>query len=347
MVRLTDKEKIVLYGLVKYPELNDIELAQKIKIKRPTITAIRNRLEKQEVYLTKKIPDISRLGCEIINITHTEYNPLTPYKTRKTKAENQNTFLEIQTDTQKLTISCEKNYTQTRRKIEEHIRFNDKHGYAQKKQITNTIFPIKLSTLLMNFEFGPLMRKTLSIKEENEGKSRGPEVIKPARLNDTEKTILYALVKYPELREKEIAEKTDYTRQTVNNIHRKLKKEKLLKTIRVPNIKKLGLELIVLTNVFMKPVATTKTRFKAADKVMEEGSQVLIISNLLESAMLSVSKSYTNVRKTYRKLFSYYKQNDFIEKRPEVKIIALNEVKHYKYDYTTLTKNILDINAKV
>lgn len=347
MAKLTDKEKIVLYGLVKYPELNDIELAQKIKIKRPTITAIRNRLEKQRIYTTKKIPDISCLGCEIINITHTEYNPVTPYKTRKTSAENPNTFLEIQTDNQKLTISCEKNYTQTISKIEEDIRFNDKHGYANKKQITNTIFPIKLSTLLMNFEFGPLIRKTLSIEEKKEGKTHGHEGIKPTRLNETEKTILYALVKYPELREKEIAEKTDYTRQTVNNIHRKLKKEKLVKTIRVPNIKKLGLELIVFTNVFMKPVAKIETRFKAADTVIEEGSQVFIISNLLESAMLSVSKNYTKVRKTYRKLFSYYKQNDFLEKRPEVKIIPINDVKHYRYDYTKLTKNILDIKKEI
>ena len=44
-IALTDKEKIVLWGLCRYPLLNDEELSSKLNLKRSTLTAIKNRLK--------------------------------------------------------------------------------------------------------------------------------------------------------------------------------------------------------------------------------------------------------------------------------------------------------------
>lgn len=52
MLNLTEKEKHVLQSLIKWPQLNDSEISSEIDIKRPTVTAIRNKLEKERIYET-------------------------------------------------------------------------------------------------------------------------------------------------------------------------------------------------------------------------------------------------------------------------------------------------------
>ena len=51
--------------------------------KRPTITAIRNKLEKKRLYEKFIIPDLEKIGCEIILARYGEFNPLTPWIKRE------------------------------------------------------------------------------------------------------------------------------------------------------------------------------------------------------------------------------------------------------------------------
>ena len=45
---LTKKEKLVIYGLVRYPQLTDKELSEKLNLKHSTLTSIRHRLKENE-----------------------------------------------------------------------------------------------------------------------------------------------------------------------------------------------------------------------------------------------------------------------------------------------------------
>ena len=47
---ITEKEKIILYGLVKYPRFTDKQLSEKFNIKHSTVTSIRHRLFEEEYY---------------------------------------------------------------------------------------------------------------------------------------------------------------------------------------------------------------------------------------------------------------------------------------------------------
>jgi PAS domain S-box-containing protein len=67
---LTEKDKTVLYGLVRYPEYNDIELAKKLRIKRSTLTSIKNKLSRAGFYTTLRIPNLPVLGYELVSISY-------------------------------------------------------------------------------------------------------------------------------------------------------------------------------------------------------------------------------------------------------------------------------------
>lgn len=71
-IPLTEKEKLVFYGLVKYPEFSDQQLSEKLKEKRSTITSIKNKLLRKNFYKTKIIPDFSLLECELLCIAYGE-----------------------------------------------------------------------------------------------------------------------------------------------------------------------------------------------------------------------------------------------------------------------------------
>ncbi|MEM2899573.1 MAG: hypothetical protein QXT63_02170 [Thermoplasmata archaeon] len=66
--KLSKNEKLTLYGLVKYPDYNDREIAEKIGLKMSTVTAIKNRLKKNNVFSTIRVPLLQNLGCEMLEV---------------------------------------------------------------------------------------------------------------------------------------------------------------------------------------------------------------------------------------------------------------------------------------
>lgn len=60
-MKLTQKEKQVLYGLTGWPELNDKELANKLNLKRSTVTSIRNKLKKRKYFQRFILPNFEAL----------------------------------------------------------------------------------------------------------------------------------------------------------------------------------------------------------------------------------------------------------------------------------------------
>ncbi|PIO05667.1 hypothetical protein COT47_03765, partial [Candidatus Woesearchaeota archaeon CG08_land_8_20_14_0_20_43_7] len=73
-LNLTAKERRMLYYLSRFPSMSDNKLAVLAKIKRSTITAIRNRLVKEGVLEFINIPNISRIYKGNLNFTIGSYS---------------------------------------------------------------------------------------------------------------------------------------------------------------------------------------------------------------------------------------------------------------------------------
>ena len=73
---LTNKEKLMLYGLVRYPGLTDKKLSEKLNLKHSTVTSIRHRLRKNKYFRTLKIPMLQNMGCEMLVAIYSSFSPL-------------------------------------------------------------------------------------------------------------------------------------------------------------------------------------------------------------------------------------------------------------------------------
>lgn len=74
-VSLTPTEKRVFLGLVKYPELADKTLAEKIKVSRQAVSKMRKRFEGDGLLKTAIIPNLEMLGLGMLIFTHYTINP--------------------------------------------------------------------------------------------------------------------------------------------------------------------------------------------------------------------------------------------------------------------------------
>jgi hypothetical protein len=63
--------------------------------------------------------------------------------------------------------------------------------------------------------------------------------------------------------------------------------------------------------------------------------------------MVSFSRNYTSLQKTYRELLGLYTRNDFLEKRPNLRIIPVDEMKYFKCDYSEVTRSLLSVEMVI
>jgi DNA-binding MarR family transcriptional regulator len=74
-VSLTPTERKVFLGLVKYPELADKALAEKIKVSRQAASKMRKKFESDGLLRTAIIPNLAQLSLGMIIFTHYSVNP--------------------------------------------------------------------------------------------------------------------------------------------------------------------------------------------------------------------------------------------------------------------------------
>jgi DNA-binding Lrp family transcriptional regulator len=80
---LSERERKVLYGLVRCPDGPDAQTAKELGLPQPTFSNIQRRLKRQGYYQVIGIPDLEAIGCEIITTVYGTYSPLSSIEQRK------------------------------------------------------------------------------------------------------------------------------------------------------------------------------------------------------------------------------------------------------------------------
>ncbi|MFH1223024.1 MAG: Lrp/AsnC family transcriptional regulator [Pseudomonadota bacterium] len=353
MIKLTDKDKLVFYALTKWPQLNDIQLSQKIGIKRSTIAAIRNKLEKNKLYNTINVPDLERIGCELLTVRYGSFNPLCTYLMREKYSSTYKfpeVFFKRSTDRQRIALNAAKNFTEVKEYIDYSNRIYGEQGFLTDEGIVHVFFPFKISRISSFFDYVPLLKQhfNLDIESERVVLDNDLKEHRPADLTEKEKLLLYALVKYPQLNDNELSQKVSITRQSVSSIRKRLEEDGLVKTINVPNLTALGLQVMAFTHVLVNPKSTLNMRKHGILKILSQGVHIFHISGNLEFVLISHFKDYPEYARSFEEIVSYYKEHDLLLKEPITRIF-LNEDIKLAIDgrFAPLVKEIFDIKNDI
>ncbi|MCD4740754.1 PAS domain S-box protein [archaeon] len=279
---LSKNEKLVLYGLVRYPNLNDQQLSKKIGVKRSTLTAVKNKLHHTGFYHTIALPDFRTIGCELMCIINYS-KPLTQEVIKKLE-HNPNMVYNLSTEKNFLGVLLSKNFTEAKHAIDLFRETGD-----DEEHLHVAYYPLETSSIPI-LDFSQVLAKKFELPY---GKEQ-PKSIKPiAKLKENEKKVLHAILKNPETTDTNLSSKLKMSRSTISQIKKRLIKNKTINIVNIPNMKKLHYELIAY--IYSR---------KDMSKIIKDvpSSCVFTISGEKETSCFFVFENYAQYSSEYKKI---------------------------------------------
>jgi len=337
---LTKKEQRVLYGLVKYPTLNDRQLSEETRVKHSTITAIRRRMHEEALFKTVRIPAMNKLGYELTVIGYGSFNTsanerLRSQFTNDLKKENKGLHYFLTSPEFYFFISAARNYTSFRKWAEElEYKFSRTDLFGSPK--TWAIFPYGASKQVSNFDYSRAVSLMYGVKEDMAVKFPSQKV-ETRRLTKKERAVLQGLVDYPELTDVALSEKIKASRQVISSMKKRFEDNGLLRTTRVIDLGKVGYSILSFAHMEFEP----KTPLKAGEGMARSAMAVSPIFYALvgksESIHCSAYRTYNDYFKARKDLGSLHSLKERTVGRPIVGLIALGDAQTpVNCDYSNL-----------
>lgn len=159
-VDLTRKETEVLKGLVRYPELSDKALAQKVKVSRQAVSKMRREFEEEGILRTVRVPSMRALGFELYVTSFAHFAPSATVKARTDAIEKllrlAPTFFLASSDMDAVLLGAAKNYEQFSTLRATITKYHEERGFLMGDPDTYLALTGNLD-ILRNCEFAPLV----------------------------------------------------------------------------------------------------------------------------------------------------------------------------------------------
>jgi len=350
---LTKKERLMLYGLAKYPMLTDKKLSEKLDLKHSTVTAIRHRLRSNKYFRALVIPRLQNMGCKMLVVIYTNFSPLIPLEERvkitgKTIEVFDEIFFSAGEQDKGFSLSLSKDYSTIGKINDIRTQTFGERGLLEEEYPTMLVFPFKISRIYRFFDFAPLLKSNFNVdvKLENIKKDIGSSNEEEEIFSDTEKKVYCMLVKYPESSDNEIGGKLGVSRHTVSRLRKSFEQNNLLRKINLPDLKKLGFEILTFIHIQFDPRNPPDIETDDISLLMSDSS-IFLASRMFEASMLSVHTDYDDYKKDRTRIMQILKENKWIAKDPLIRTYSLNEMIFIKdFTFAPIAKKILDCDLQ-
>ncbi len=129
---LNDLEKRVFLGLVKYPELSDSSLSERIGCSRPVFTRVKNRFLEERLIERRRIVSLEKLGFKMLALTHSKFNPLIPLSGRQKCVQHtravQTPIFNIARDPESVMLTAFRDFEEFKYLHNEYVSYCQEHN---------------------------------------------------------------------------------------------------------------------------------------------------------------------------------------------------------------------------
>lgn len=354
--KLSDKEKLVLYAITRWPLKTDQKLSEKIDLKRSTVTAIKKRLKENKVYRFKYRIGSEYINESIIKNTFFQINPNIDKETLKKLArrvlEKYNTSVfTIITDSTYVGLNFVKDFAKLKTGEYDFEEIWKRHEVFVGGYPKYVNFAVKHANI--NFNYANMIRHLfkLDIPEDNDRLDRHTikdRTLKIINLNLNEKKVVFHMCKYPDKDSKALAEMTDIDLQTFRKIKRKILDRGVLKPIIVPILKKLNNELITYTYLKFNQAKSLEERIDFVRYInLKHPHHFLMIYDENEYISLDVYRNYSIYYKNVQAVEEYIAKNKIMEKQHGTVVVPINDIRYFKnVVFSGLCRKVFDIKDK-
>ncbi len=169
VLRLSKKEKRVLYGLIKYPEDSDNNIADRFDVSRQAVSSIKKRFMKEDLISTQRIINFERTGCKLLMFAYTFFGPKAPLEMRGNGIDHTKrsipAFMGVSSNFENIIFAATKNYHEFDRIKEGLLSFYKTH-LSIPKPPEILLFPVPDLFYRKSPTFHGLLGDFLDIEEE-------------------------------------------------------------------------------------------------------------------------------------------------------------------------------------
>jgi DNA-binding Lrp family transcriptional regulator len=350
-LKLTSKERLVLYGLARYPGLSDIDLASRINVDRSTIFKSKRKFRDWKLIRLLNVPSGVAVGAEMLTVLLTKYNPTVTHELRRKESayenwiNNPNCVFQISTDTDSISMIFSKSLSDYRSNFDPLI-----DEYMDKKFIEDLFcfhYPFRLTSY--SCDVATAVSNTFDLARADLPETKIPErgPVKKQRLTDKDKLVLYAFVKYPGLSDLELSRRTGISRPTISGKRNKFFQNGMLNREAYIDWEKLGCELLSFYNINISPKADSGDLIRVYNSLKNIGAPLFNFIQPRDAFGAVLSSSYPELKRRMDAETRFLTEQNLIDKRPLHVIVPLREVKFRKIDYSQMVKVMLDIRKEI
>lgn len=316
---LSKNEENVLYALIRYPDESSIELSRKTKMKYPTFVSTKKRLMKEKYFRTINVPLLQNLGCELLVVNYSDFSPGVTAKTRIRKTKKtieifDEIFLSVGETQSGFSFLFSKNYSDTARIKDMRIKVFTEMDVLGNEKPKEVIFPFSMSRIYKFFDFAPLLKKDFKtgLNDEKEDYNFFPTGEKIS-LTKNERIVYSELIKNPGSNDRNLEKKLSISRHTISNARKNLEKGNLIKTINLPNLRKLGYSILVFSHMMLYQKKGVN------EKLASNPSKIFFASRGPEKIVLLAYKNYEDFRRDSANTMKYLKENNLLISEPVIR----------------------------
>jgi DNA-binding MarR family transcriptional regulator len=337
---LSEREKLVLYGLVRCPGEPDTHIAKELGMPQPTFSNIQRRLKKHGYYQVIGVPDLEILGCEIVGVMYGTYSPLIPIEERKEleaeyRIKHPEIFYMLNGVHKLLTFLTAEDYLSLNKAMEHIENHYMESEMIEKAGLVKTTFALPTALISRWFDYSP----ALYTKFDLEGKVGLPPTYRTLEDRETEKKkfsaselsknearIFIHMLEHPDSSEVEMAMRLKLSRTTVSKAKNHLMDTGLFRRQIVPNLAMIGNEILVFSHTKFTPGTTYKDRIGSTKWLMKNIPVLLSILTNQEAATLYAMESYHALQELKRIALAEYKSKGYMDADPELIVYSMAEI---------------------
>ncbi len=351
---LSYNEKMILYGLVKYPLKSDNEICNIYDLKKSTFSTIKKRLLVKNYFRSIRVPIFQHLGCELLIVSYGKLNQNTTLKerlniSRKLWLSTPEHFHIMSESNQAIILSISKNITDFEERFEDITQIYKEYEFFEGRGFTTILFPFNLFRIFSFFDYAPFLNRFFKLGFDDDFKDNliSKKVmcqVKHRELTKLEKKVFFELIKNPEYSDYKIAEVADCSRHTVSRMKNEFYAEKLMRTTRLINLDKLGLGILAFTHSRFNPKTTLDERKNYLQKVSDLQTPIFNISRRLEGVMITPFKNYAEYQDIHGEVTRFSAREDLLQEDPMTMLLSIPRMSVLKdHENAMLVKKVLGL----
>jgi DNA-binding CsgD family transcriptional regulator len=352
---LSHNEKLILFGLIKYPIKSDNEICNIFNLKKSTFSTIKKRLFLKGYFRSIRVPIFQHLGCELLIISYGKLNQNTTLKERLNISRKlwlgtpEHIYIASESN-QAIIISISQNITDFEERFEDITQIYKEYEFFEGRGFTTILFPFNLFRIFSFFDYSQFLKRFFDLDfvgasdEEDLVSKKVKTSVKEKDMTKLEKRVYYELIRNPEFSDYKIADVAKCSRHTVSRMKTEFYEEKLMRTTRLVNLEKLGLGILAFTHSRFNPKTTIDERKEYLQKVQDTQTPIFNVSRRLEGVMLTPFRNYTEYQDIHGEVTRYSAREDLLQEDPTTMLLSIPRLSVLKnHENAMLVKKVLGL----